>query len=443
MDKSEFTPYLAVWLLVLGAILLRTWTGKKNGAGLMLAYCFQLWLFYWTGAFAHSLPWSQLPDTEVTFLGFRQSTFAIAAFGIGGLVIAPVLYDLSGRRRLPLGKPVALPGAYLLAGLVSFAILAPIASRIPSMGAVSSVGQQLILVGICLGFWKEWKKRNNTGMARWLVCCALLPAITLLQQGFIGYGVIAASIVLAFIVRTYQPRYVLVAAGLAGLYLGISVYVAYMRERTAIRASVWGEEEYASRFETAKRIGEVFEPFDVHNNTHLVTVDERLNQNFLVGAAVLELSRTGAYSHGETLVQALFSMVPRAIWPDKPTFAGSGNLVTRFTGIVFAENTSVGIGPVLEFYANFNTIGVIIGFLCMGALVGVADLAAEASLLTEDWLAFGLYFLLGISFLNVSGSMVEVAAGSAASLVVGNFVNVWLRRRKIPSLQRLAQGAAT
>src|ERR1700734_2977948 len=95
-------------------------------------------------------------------------------------------------------------------------------------------------------------------------------------------------------------------------------------------------------------------------------VDARLNQNWLVGAAVNRLSETDAFAHGDTLWDAPLALIPRALWPDGPTNAGSGDLVNRYTDIKFGAGTSVGIGQVLEFYANFGTTGVMIGFALMG-----------------------------------------------------------------------------
>ena len=89
-----------------------------------------------------------------------------------------------------------------------------------------------------------------------------------------------------------------------------------------------------------------------------------MNQNQLVGAAVQYLeSGYAPFATGDTLIQSALAIIPRAIWPDKPVFAGSPGLVTQYTGIQFAAGTSVGVGQVLEFYINFGSPGVVGGFL--------------------------------------------------------------------------------
>jgi len=114
-------------------------------------------------------------------------------------------------------------------------------------------------------------------------------------------------------------------------------------------------------------------------------------------------------------IDAAFALVPRAIWPNKPAVGGSGNIVSKYTGLVFAEGTSVGVGPVLEFYINFGTTGVIIGFLIMGAIVGLIDEVAGERMLSGDWQGFIFWFLPGIAFLQVGGQLTEVTSSAAGA----------------------------
>src|SRR5262249_5125365 len=147
------------------------------------------------------------------------------------------------------------------------------------------------------------------------------------------------------------PRWKIAVFGLAVGYLALSLYVTYMRDRKDIRAVVWGGEAYSSRVSTISRTLTEFEFLDIHNPDHIARIDERLNQNYLVGRAIEYLDQNpDGFAHGRTLWEAVLAVVPRAIWRDKPMVAGSGNLVTEFTGIQFVGETSVGIGHILEWY---------------------------------------------------------------------------------------------
>ena len=74
----------------------------------------------------------------------------------------------------------------------------------------------------------------------WLFLTALLPFVTILTRGFIGYGAVAALTVLIFISGFVKPRVVVFAMALLVGYVGLSVFVTYMRDRSEIRSTVWG-----------------------------------------------------------------------------------------------------------------------------------------------------------------------------------------------------------
>jgi hypothetical protein len=188
--------------------------------------------------------------------------------------------------------------------------------------------------------------------------------------------------------------------------------------------------------------------FSPLNDDHARRIDARLNQDFLVGRSVEFLSGGDNFANGETIRDALLAVIPRALWPDKPVTAGSGNLVSRFTGIQFAQGTSVGIGQVMEWYVNFGTAGVVGWFLLVGAVLGFVDREAGRYLNNGNWQAFSIWYLPALGLLNIGGSMVEVTASSATALIVGTFLNRVVlyrlqgRSRRARRLNPRAGGAA-
>jgi hypothetical protein len=192
-----------------------------------------------------------------------------------------------------------------------------------------------------------------------------------------------------------------------------------MRDRTDIRDVVWGGQGFDARFEqlaSTFRSAEWFNPWDID---HLYRVDRRLNQDQLIGSAVVFLREGSAdYAKGSTLVDAVIALVPRALWPDKPIVGGSGDLVTTYTGIRFAYGTSVGVGQVMELHINFGTPGVVIGFAALGLLVALIDRRAARYLAAGDIRSFALWYMPGLSLLQLGGSLAEVTATAAASLVL-------------------------
>ena len=106
-------------------------------------------------------------------------------------------------------------------------------------------------------------------------------------------------------------------------------------------------------------------------------------------------------------------------------------LSTRFTGIQFAEDTSVGLGQVMEFYVNFGTMGVLLGFAVVGAIVVMFDERAGWHLWHGDVQRACLWYLPGLSLLQVGGSFVDVAAtmmGALGCAVLANMAHLFMIR---------------
>ena len=451
MENNRLFEQLLLWMAVVGAIALARFRRKDNGVGLILAYVLNLWLIHWLAVSLYLLPDFRNYDPQIVALGFEQSLYAIFAFAFGSVVLTPFILNLGllshGTITHTLDR--RLPKAYIAIGAFSFLALSLGVGWLPSATAIVSTGQQLVVAGLGLCCWQARKERNYKMLQFWLAMTLLLPFITIVTRGFIGYGAVAALSVLVFTSTFVRSRSLLLVGGILLGYLGISVYVTYMRDRGEIREVVWGGQSFQDRVDRIATTVKNFEWFDPSNNDHLKRVDGRLNQSYLAGLAVSRLSDVGGYGHGATLWEALLALIPRALWPDKPVSAGSGNLASDYTGVQFAQGTSVGIGQVMEFYVNFGTLGVVIGFVIMGLLVTTLDKMAAASLAHNDLHSFILWYLPGLSLLQVGGSLVEVTSSAVASIIVAYAANRYLdrmQRKQIASVrarlapQNLAQG---
>jgi hypothetical protein len=389
-------------------------------------------MIHWAGAALYALPWYSYYNPEDVTAGLEQSTYAIVAFSIGYLILIYILERRaksqgSSQSRVADKRPkvsdTKLTNLYIGIGAACYIVSMSVLSNLPTITSLISGGWNLVVVGLMLKCWRAWYRGNQKAFLLWLAVSSGFPLLTIITQGFLGYGTFAALMVFAFVARFYRPRWRLVVLGLAVGYFGLSLYVTYMRDRGDIRETVWGGQSYGTRIDQLKSTFSQGELFDPYNTEHLERIDLRLNQDALVGASVryMESGRQD-FARGETLWQAFIALIPRAIWPDKPVTAGSGDLVATYTGYHFDEGTSVGIGQVMEFYINFGQSGVIIGFLILGSVIALIDKGAGESLLKADWLTFTCWYLPGIAFLQVGGSLVEVTASAAASLAVAVLV---------------------
>jgi len=449
MDKGSLTPLLWLWVLLLVPFIAAML--RRRSCGLVISFCFQMWMLYWLGALIHALPWSELPETDLVVLGFRQATLGMCAFAVGVLACGTGLGKAIVGRNVPLTPPEpsevemdpAAPRRFLKLGLISYFLLAPTLGRIPGMNALPAAASQLVVAGCCLQAWMAWHKEGKPGLLRTLPQTFLIPAVILLRQGFMSYGVLALSTIMLFVAQFFRPRWILAFGFMVSAYLGLTVYVSYMRDRTELRAVIWSGAgaSFSERLQAGLHTATNLDRFNPRDPDQLTYIDGRLNQDGLVGAAVENLSTTGEFRNGSTIVDAILAMIPRLIWRSKPIGAGSGNLAASLTGREFASGTSVGVGPVLEFYGNFGTKGVALGFLILGALVGALDFCAGLHLRLGNWAMFATFFLVGISCLNVSGSLVEVTAAAMASLAVTTVVRRTERKVARAPLQPVGAAA--
>ena len=424
--------WIAVWLAVAIFIVVRHWRDHQ-GTGLVATYILSFGALHWLSPALSLLPWHAEID-PFTEAGLHLSVIGIIAFALGGE------YALSRHLRKKgaeegSGQAVLverrLVNVYLFIGVVVYGVIFPFAGRIPSATAIVSTASTLAVAAIGLKCWNAWQLRHWGVLSVWLLSTIALPLVTVIGQGFLGYGFAAMLTIFSFVAAFQRLRWFTIVASVVLAYLGMSIYVTYMRDRNDIRDVVWAGADVSDRVSQLQGTIASSEWFDIENPDHLDRIDSRLNQNYLVGAAVkyLEADKVD-YAHGSTLWDAIISMIPRAMWPNKPIFAGSGDLVSNFTGIRYAEGTSIGIGAVMECFVNFGRWGVFFGFFLLGAAIVYVDRSAGAALRRGDADRFLRWYLPGLSLMNIGGLFAEVTGTGAAALVVVTVVSHVTERMK-------------
>jgi hypothetical protein len=423
---------LAVCVLVWGVAalyLLVRHSRDGGGVGLLMTYVLSFGVMHWFPSSLHLLPWFETRGTSVVAEGMRESAFAMVSLSAGAEVMA-WLWNRRAQYASPPAWQYAPSGVrqgldpgrvsyVLVVGFVLYAVLSRLIGAIPGLQAIVATGSAVLVVGLSLEVWNARTTGSRTRLALWLAAPLFLPLVTVITQGFLGYGFAAMLTVYAFSANFLRPRWrVLVAASLLA-YVGLSVYITYMRDRNDIRRMVWGGSAFTDRASQLMGTFAEMEWFDYRNQEHLDRVDTRLNQNFLVGAAVSRLDRgLVPFADGSTLEDAALSLVPRVLWPNKPVVGGSGDLVSTYTGIRFAEGTSVGVGQVLECYINFGRTGVVIGFFVIGMVLVLADRSALRALERGSVFGFTTRYLPALGLLQVGGSFAEVVSTAGAGLFV-------------------------
>jgi hypothetical protein len=428
---------LSIWLAVGIGLMWMVGQKEPGSVGLPLAYFLGLSIIHVPGAML-ALDGDEL--SSMTTDGFEQTVIGMVAFLVG-VITARYAFVPAPRQKTgaspaqgvspqSLGELNRLALLYMcIGGVVYFGVM-PFVGSIPSATALVVPLGALLLIGACLRFWLANETANWPKFLSTMVLLPLLPLVTLTQGGFLGFGTMWAVTVSAFLFAQSKRKAAYIFAAPVVFFIGLSLFVNYMAARDDIRQLVWYEQ--ASLGDRLQRIADVFVNFewlDLSNFRHREAIDSRLNQNFLVGAAAARLeSGQVEYASGATLGNMIVALVPRAIWPDKPAVGGGGTVVADFTGIEFAEGTSVGAGQVLEFYVNFGTWGVIGGFLLFGCLIGRMDLLAMRYLRQGQQTRFLFWFIMGLALLNPGGNLQEIVVSIAGCAVTAHGLGYLLKR---------------
>lgn len=428
------TTLLIIWAALAVAFMMIGQGTRVGSAGLPLAYFLELSLIHVPGALVYAGTPKWQSQYVLTFAGFQQTVLGMGAF-LAAVLIARLMTGDSpvrSKQAAICNSPATLKRVSLVyIGLgFSFFVLTPYISRIPSGGAMSAALASLLIVGLAIRIWEARQSGSDLRIWQTAALLPLLPLTTLLKDGFMSFGtnwLICSGAFFFTQSKTSRPAYILAMPLVA--FIALSVFVNYMASRTEYRELVWYQD--AGITQRLGRIGKMIEGFewlDFSSQRQKDAIDERLNQNVLVGMAIDRLARRVVeFADGSTLSDMALALIPRAIWPDKPAVGGGGDVVERFSGYVAQAGTSVGAGQVLEFYANFGDMGIIAGFALCGLLIGRVDLAAINCLRSGDDARFLLWFLPGLAMIQPGGNLLEIVASVASTVIAASGLN-WMRR---------------
>lgn len=434
-DYSLKITYLLAFFMAISILLVFfAWKRKSMMSGLVLAYLMDFAILYVPGAWVYSNR-SYSPeslsilhagyDVSHVYYGFQLACYGLVAFFVGVIAQSYVgnkaATNFSGRRDPTEGNKVrSMARSFLTYGFV-FNICLEVATRnIPSVNMIVAVSFKFFVIGLILYIWEAMKNEN---LKRFYMIFAIallcLPLYTMVGDGFMSFAINALIPILGISIIYYKPKKHIVLLMICLGWLGASFFVNYMQVRGDLREAVWHESSGSKAFGVLEDMIHNFETFDSKKQTHLEVLDGRLNQSWLVGRAIEYIEQGNIdFAKGKSLNYALIAMVPRAIWPGKPSYGGSMGIVADYTGLNFAEGTSVGVGQVMEFYINHGLIGVISGFFILGFCMALCDKKAGASLVAGDYHRFVCWFLPGLGFLNAIGLIAETVGTIWISLIV-------------------------
>jgi hypothetical protein len=405
-------------IICFAALLWLLWLLRRDrlSLGLPIAYLYSLLFAHVPGAFADLAGRDFLRHSDVTEIGMRFTALGSICFGAGvwwarsrsSFAIMPIHREANHDQ---FWWFCLLGGWFLIYGL------SPL-YQVPSISAAVEKGGAIWMLGVMLGLRAACQRRDLKRIAIWLGALMVYPVLSLLLGGFLSYGSGAIIIVSAALTISTRSFGRVVGGITLFVFLSLSIFVNYFEHRNDIREQVWGGAPLEARIDSVVDAVRGFEWFDPKDRKHLMALDERLNQNYFVGLAARRIQLGLAdYLVGDSVWQGVLSLVPRILWPDKPVFGGSPEIVSKMTGLHLSPTTSFGVGNVMEFQINFGIPGVVIGFVVLGWFIGTLDLKAAVAEARGDLGGVILFFLPCVALIQPIGSIVEITSGAAAALV--------------------------
>ena len=414
---------LLIWAALLVGVVFLAVDRRRGIGALAVAYFLSLSLGHIPGLLVYLNP---NMTAEATKVGSDVTLIGMTAFIVGTLA-ARILQrpTKSAEADQPAFSDDILSWLgwrVLIIGAVAQFVVLPVSALLPSLTAITSSLGTLLVLGFWLLFYSATIANESSRALRILTMLPLLPLGTLVTGGFLGYGTVWVLSIVVFYFVIARRRIWFYLATPPVLFLGLSLFVTYFQQRPEIRDVIWYQDAGITR-----RLGQVtklvteFQLLDLSNEEHLWALDERLNQNYLVGLGVMR-HREGSAEllYGATV--PVWALIPRAIWPDKPQVGGSGDLVAQFTGVIFAEGTSVGTGNVLELYMNFGMAGVVAGFAFLGFILMRLDQGVMRALATGNIHGMVQRALPGLALLQPLGSFLEMLVATISAIVVAQLL---------------------
>jgi len=419
---------LCIWLALFGLLLWHQWN-SPNTFGLPLVYAFGFSLIHLGGALAYSFdhysPRSAYLIQCGNSLTFSHAGMWTATLGFLSFCVGVLLCNFLSAP--PQSKPPRLlhpqinqklPVTLLFLSLAFFFLIGPIVRRIPSVGALATGGVYLSIVAIYLLCHRTYYTRQLPQFFGWFASTFGFPLFTVTFMGFMSFGTSAAMAVWMLVLRFFRPRWLSIILIVSIVFIGVSTFVNWTAYRDYIRKGAWGNAPIKERLTRIVEVAKISEVFNSQSQQHLESLDARLNQGDFVGKAMAHTGTKVPFAGWNTAWIATTAWIPRIIWPTKPKYGGSGNLVTFYTGQPLSETSSFGVGQVLEFYVSAGFPTVILGFLVLGYSLSFIDVRAASHLRNGDYWNLTRWILPSLGLIQPNGALGEIVSAFAANSVL-------------------------
>jgi hypothetical protein len=148
------------------------------------------------------------------------------------------------------------------------------------------------------------------------------------------------------------------------------------------------------------------------------------------------------YQLGDTLLLTIYSLVPRVIWPEKPSIIMCGLNNIYFSGRGPSAGTCSAMTVPGELYWNFGTIGVVIGLFWLGLLIGLLYrlFIEQISGSTHLSIAIVLYAIALTHFVKIESGIAQMFSSMIKELILAGVLLIIVTTRSSGIRQESSTG---
>jgi len=319
--------------------------------------------------------------------------------------------------------------AVLCVGLGGLAILLqPVAFAIPTLRTIWTTYIELLEFGMLIALLYSFASSNFRPL--FIGICIFIPMVLYraVLTGHITAGgfFLIQLLLLGCFWRGLSIRSVVIFG--FGMLLVSSFLIGWLNSRDTIRSGSLDALSPFARVNAFVRDFDYVNPASLNPANILEAIRKRGDASDILAAQVVYQPDFVPYEYGRTIIEDLqIVFIPRFLWPDKPAIAGGSEFVTRYSGLHFDEDTSVGLPYQFELYANGGTLWVIIGLFIIGWLLARLELALfQANLSLPMFLM--LLFITGAlanGAQNLVLLLMIIVIGSVSYFVLGKVLWKW------------------
>jgi hypothetical protein len=317
-------------------------------------------------------------------------------------------------------------------GLIAAAVIfLRLVAQLPQLGTVTAIVAMLPQL-IVFVLARAATERKLSGALPLAMVIAIGDAIYASFFQFLRADVIAplGALTLGALFGARSPR-VLRRKEFIPVYVGAALFVIYFGAFAAARTQSGGLSRITAAYDMSERMerGELIAPASRQTVLSRLTTFNQLSQ-------IGRVAKDDGFLGGSTLEYLGFALVPRFLWPEKPTIAKGAWFALRIgQANVTADGritNSVNMTIPGELYLNFGWLGVVAGCAIFGAVVAVLWTRARFWDGSRNALgsAFGFYLLWVWIALSLGPDLQVIVTMIAMYLLflAGSLALTWTRR---------------